>query len=52
MPRRKVDELFAYLQSTSPVADLIANPVPVTIIWGLMPTKRRQCRGPGERLRR
>ena len=28
----KVDELFAYVQSTSPVLDIITNPVPVTVI--------------------
>jgi uncharacterized OsmC-like protein len=29
---QKVDGLFAYVQNTSPVLDVITNPVPVTII--------------------
>lgn len=31
-PREKVEELCAYVQSTSPVLDILRNPVPVTII--------------------
>jgi uncharacterized OsmC-like protein len=30
-PREKVEELCAYVQKTSPVLDIISNPVPVTI---------------------
>ncbi|GIW04369.1 MAG: hypothetical protein KatS3mg059_0989 [Thermomicrobiales bacterium] len=30
-PREKVEELCAYTQQTSPVLDIIRNPVPVTI---------------------
>lgn len=30
-PREKLEELCAYVQKTSPVLDIIANPVPVTV---------------------
>jgi uncharacterized OsmC-like protein len=29
-PKEKLDELFAYVQKTSPVLDIVRNPVPVT----------------------
>ena len=31
-PRKKIEELCAYVQKTSPVLDIIRNPVPVTIM--------------------
>ena len=30
-PKEKLDELFAYVQKTSPVLDIVRNPVPVTV---------------------
>ncbi len=31
-PREKVEELCAYVQKTSPVLDIVRNPVPVTVV--------------------
>jgi uncharacterized OsmC-like protein len=30
-PREKIEELFAHVQRTSPVLDIVRNPVPVTV---------------------
>jgi len=30
-PKEKLDELFAYVQKTSPVLDIVRNPVPVSV---------------------
>lgn len=31
-PRARLEELCAYVQKTSPVLDIVRNPVPVTVI--------------------
>jgi uncharacterized OsmC-like protein len=30
-PREKIEELFAYVQKTSPVLDIVRNPIPVSV---------------------